>query len=279
MPLVEAEGRSLYAESFGRSDDPPLLLISGLTSQLTAWPVALCEAFVDRGFFVLRFDNRDVGLSTSFTGREPYTLADMADDCIEVLNFFDASPAHILGTSMGGMIAQTLAIDHPEVVASLTSLMSSTRPLGESDFSPEALEEIVGLMLIEPKTRSEAEEAGVRGKEVWGTVDTWDASEYAAYCGDNFDRAPLNGAGDRQYAAIVASGDREDALARLDIPTLVLHGGADAVIDPERGRHTAEVIPNATYVEIDDMNHDMPMTEWPQIVQLVTMHASQAGGA
>ncbi|MFT7473244.1 MAG: pimeloyl-ACP methyl ester carboxylesterase [Verrucomicrobiales bacterium] len=279
MPLVEAEGRSLYAESFGLSDDPPLLLISGLTSQLTSWPVALCEAFVDRGFFVMRFDNRDVGLSTNFTGREPYTLSDMADDCVEVLDFFAASPAHILGASMGGMIAQTLAIDHPEVVASLTSLMSSTRPFEARDYSAEELEELVSLMLTEPQSRSEAEEAGVRGKEVWGTVDTWDAGEYATYCGDNFDRAPLNGGGDRQYAAIVASGDREDALARLDVPTLVLHGGADALIDPERGRHTADVIPNSTYVEIDDMNHDLPMTEWPQIVQLFTMHASQAGGA
>jgi pimeloyl-ACP methyl ester carboxylesterase len=279
MPLVEAEGRSLYAESFGQQDDPPLLLISGLTSQLTSWPVALCEAFVDRGFFVMRFDNRDVGLSTNFTGREPYTLSDMADDCLEVLNYFDASPAHIVGVSMGGMIAQTLAIDHPGTVASMTSVMSSTRPLEEADYSPELIEELASLMLTEPQTRSEAEELGVRGKEVWGTPDTWDASEHASFCGDNFDRAPLNGGGDRQYAAIVASGDRDSALAKIDISTLVLHGGADVLIDPARGRHTAEVIPNSTYIEIDDMNHDMPMTEWPQIVQLVTMHASQAGGA
>ena len=276
MPFIEAPGRTLYAESFGAADDPALLLINGLTSQLTSWPEEFCEAFVDRGFFVIRFDNRDVGLSTKFVDGPEYSLSDMADDVVEVLNYFGASPAHILGISMGGMVAQTLAIDHPETVLSMTSYASST---GSPDFGMPTDEAIAQLLAPESTTREEAMASGVAGKHIWGTADTWDEAEFAEFCGQNWDRSLPEGAGGRQYTAIIASGSRDEALAQIDIPTLVIHGSADTLITPSGGQHTADVIPNAQYVEIENMGHDIPITEWPQIVQLVTMHAAGAGGA
>ena len=276
MPYVEAEGRTLYAESFGNPEDPPLLLVNGLTSQLTSWPVEFCEAFVDRGFFVMRFDNRDVGLSTKFIDGPAYTLSDMADDCIEILKHYDASPAHVMGISMGGMIVQTLAIDHPEAVISMTSYASRS---GNPDFGNATDEAMQQLMAPEPTTREEAMAAGVAGKRIWGTADTWDEGEFAEFCGENWDRSRPDGGGLRQYHAILASGNRDEALSKIDIPTLVIHGDADTLITPPGGQRTADVIPNAQYVEIENMGHDIPITEMPQIVQLVTMHAAQAGSA
>ncbi len=274
MPYVEADGLTIYAESFGSPQDPPLLLINGLTSQLLSWPEAFCEAFVDRGFFVMRFDNRDVGLSTKFVDGPDYTLSDMADDCIAVLQHFDASPAHVMGISMGGMIAQTLAIDHPEVVASLTSYASRTGAPKIGDPTPEAM---AALMLPEPTTREQAAANGIAGKKIWGTPDTWTEDEWGEFSAQNFDRSPPVGAGARQYAAILRSGNRDEELSKIDIATLVIHGSVDTLITPAGGRHTAEVISNARYEEIEGMGHDLPITEWPHIVSLVTMHAAQAG--
>gem|GEM_PF-190858 len=273
MPLIDAGDRSLYAESFGDPADPALLLIAGLTSQLTSWPEPFCQALVDRGFFVLRFDNRDVGLSTKYMDRDPYTLSDMANDCVEVLQYFETGPAHVLGLSMGGMVAQTLAIDHPEMMLSMISYASRT---GHPDIGNPTDEAIEALFKPPPTTRAEAEAAGVYGKRVWGTPDTWDEGEWATFSGDNFDRSNPEGSGLRQYAAIEASGNRDTQLAQIDVPTLVIHGSIDPLITPEGGRHTAEIIPGATYEEIEGMGHDLPITEWPHIVALVTAHAVAA---
>jgi len=275
VPYVEAEGRTLYAESFGDVADPPLLLVNGLTSQMLSWPEDFCLAFVDRGFFVMRFDNRDVGLSTIFTNGPDYTLSDMADDCVEVLAHFGFERAHVMGISMGGMIVQTLAIDHPEVVASMTSYASRT---GNKDFGEPTPEARAQLMAPEATTREEHIANGIKGKEIWGTADTWSEEEFGEFMGALWDRGQPRGGGARQYAAVMESGNREDALANLDVPTLVIHGDADTLITPAGGQRTADVIPGAQYVEIEGMGHDIPITEWPQIVQLVTMHASQAGG-
>lgn len=270
MPMIEAPGRSLYAESFGDPEDPALLLISGLTGQITAWPEPFCQALVDRGFFVIRFDNRDVGLSTKFIDADPYSLSDMADDCIAVLGYFDALPAHVMGFSMGGMIAQQLAIDHPEKLLSMISLASTT---GSPDYGEPSAEALEQLLAPSPTTRAEAEIAGVAGRRIWGTPDTWSEEEMAASSGDNFDRSPPDGAGFRQAHAIAESGNRDQALASVEVATLVIHGGADTLISPTGGRHTAEVIPGATYEEIEGMGHDLPITEWPRIVHLITAHA------
>lgn len=276
MPYVEAEGRTLFAESFGNPEDPPLLLISGLTGQLLSYPVEFCEAFVDRGFFVIRMDNRDVGLSTTFAEGPTYSLSDMADDCVEVLRSFGAERAHVFGISMGGMIAQTMAIDHPHVVASMTSYASST---GNSEYGRATDEAIEALMLPEASTREESIANSLAGKRVWGTPETWNEADVSAHFGECWDRAQSPGAGKRQMAAIAASGNRDDDLAKLDVPTLVIHGSIDPLITKSGGERTAEVIPNATYVEIEDMGHDIPITELPHVVQLVTNHAAAAGGA
>ena len=275
MPHIEAEGRTLYAESFGDAADPPLLLINGLTSQLLAWPEEFCLAFVDRGFFVMRFDNRDVGLSTIFPDGSSYTLSDMADDCIEVMTHFGFDSAHVMGISMGGMIAQVLAIDHPGAVLTLTSYASRT---GNPKFGAATEEAKVALMETEATTREESIAANIRGKKIWGTEGGWNEEEFAAFVGECWDRGQPRGGGARQYAAIMASGNREEALAQLDVPTLVIHGSADPLITPSGGERTADVIPNAQYVEIEGMGHDVPMPDWPQIVQLVTMHAANAAG-
>ncbi len=275
MPYVEAEGRTIYAESFGNPDDPPLLLVNGLTSQMISWPEEFCLAFVDRGFFVIRYDNRDVGLSTFFIDGPAYTLSDMADDGMEVLNHYGIDKAHVLGISMGGMIVQTMAIDHPDRVLTMTSYASRT---GHPDFGNATDEAMAALMAPEPSTRDEAIAAGIRGKEIWGTADTWTKEEFGAFCGECWDRSEPRGGGARQYAAILASGNRDDALSKLDVPTLVIHGDADTLITPPGGQHTADVIPGAQYVEIEAMGHDIPMPEWPQIVQLVTLLASQSAG-
>lgn len=278
MPLIEADGRSLFAESFGNPDDPALLLIAGMTSQLTSWPEEFCEALVDRGFFVIRFDNRDVGLSTKYNDRDPYSLADMADDCVQVLNHFDAAPAHVMGMSMGGMIAQIQAIEQPETMLSMISYASCT---AHPDFGNPTEEAVLALLHPPATTREEAEAVGVAGKRVWGTPDTWDEAEWAAFSGDNFDRSPpVEGSGLRQFVAVELAGQWDDDLAKVDVPTLVIHGSIDPLINPDGGQHTAGLIFGATYEEIEGMGHDLPITEWPHIVSLVTAHAvSAANGA
>lgn len=276
MPIVDAPGRSIYAESFGNPEDPALLLINGLGSQMTSWPDEFCEAFVDRGFFVMRYDNRDVGLSTKFASDDVYTLSDMADDGLEVMGHFGVERAHVVGTSLGGMIAQTFAIDHPERTLSLTSYASTT---GNPEYGQSTQEALDALLLPEATSRAEAEERDLIGKRIWGTEGTWSEEEYKMFAGDNFDRSPPEGGGARQYAALAASGDREPLLAELRVPTLVIHGDRDALIDVSGGRRTAELIPNATYLEIEGLNHDVPVTEWPQIVSAITAHAVRAVNA
>ncbi len=273
MPYVEAEGATLYAESFGNSDDPPLLLISGLTGQMLSFPEAFCEAFVDRGFFVIRMDNRDVGLSTKFNDGPSYTLSDMASDCVAVMQHFSDEPAHIFGISMGGMIAQTIAIDHPDAVATMTSYASTT---GNPAFGRATDEAIAALTAPEPQTREDSIANSLAGKRIWGTPDTWDEDETAATFGESWDRAQSPGCGARQMEAIVASGNREEALAKIDVPTLVIHGEIDPLITSSGGQRTAEVIPGAKYVEIEGMGHDIPITELPHVVALVTSHAAEA---
>lgn len=273
VPYVEAEGRTIYTDSFGDPEDPALLLVNGLTSQLISWNEMFCQAFVDRGFFVIRYDNRDVGLSTFFIDGPDYTLSDMADDGIEVLNHYGVDKAHIFGISMGGMIVQVMAIDHPERVLSMTSYASHT---GHRDYGRSTDEALVALLEPEATTREDAIAAGIRGKKIWGTDNTWTEEEFGAFCGACWDRSEPRGGGARQYAAILKSGNRDDALATLDVPTLVIHGDADTLITPSGGEHTADVIPGAQYVVIDGMGHDIPMPDWPQIVQLVTMHAANA---
>jgi pimeloyl-ACP methyl ester carboxylesterase len=267
VPVLELEGRSIYYETFGDPADPTLLLVSGLTSQLTAWPEGFCEAFVDRGFHVVRFDNRDCGLSTIFPVGATYTLSEMADDAAQLLTHVSEGPAHVLGISMGGMIVQTLAAERPELVATMTSYASST---GNPDVGHPTPEAWKLLMAPAPTNRAEAVAAGVAGKEMWGTKDTWSEEEFGEFCGDNWDRSHPDGGGERQFAAISAAGDRSAQVATISCPSLVIHGDADTLINVSGGQHTAELIPDCEYIEVEGMGHDIPITEWPMIVSVVT---------
>jgi pimeloyl-ACP methyl ester carboxylesterase len=273
MPVLELADRSIYHETFGDPADPLLLLVNGLTSQLTMFPVEFCEAFVDRGFHVARYDNRDCGLSTILPEGASYTLSDMADDAARMIEHLSDEPAHVFGISMGGMIVQTLAAERPELVASMTSFASTTGNPDVGMPTPEAWELLIAPA---PTTREEAIEAGLAGKRMWGTADTWDPVEWAEFCGANWDRSHPEGGGERQFAAISAAGDRSASVATIGRPSLVIHGDADTLIGASGGRHTAELIPGAEYVEVENMGHDIPITEWPMIVSLVTSLAVRA---
>lgn len=272
MPTAAIGDTTIYYESLGDPADPTLVLIAGLASQCTAWPEEFCLAFVDRGFRVVRFDNRDSGLSRIHADDPPYHLSDMAADTAGLIERLDAAPAHVVGNSLGGMIAQTLAIEHPELVASLASINSTTGNPTVGRPTPAALD---ALLLPRPRTREEAIERDLVGKRIWGTPGTWDEREYREQQGANFDRSAPEGAAERQFAAI-GSDDRDARLRTISVPTLVVHGGNDPLIDPSGGRHTAELIPGARYLEIEGMGHDLPPIHWPEIVHAITDVAARA---
>jgi pimeloyl-ACP methyl ester carboxylesterase len=267
----------LHYDTFGDPSDPTLLLVNGLGSQCINFKDAWCEMFVDRGLQVIRFDNRDVGLSTSFADAPTdasgaaYRLHDMADDAFAVLDANGVERAHTMGLSMGGMIVQTMAIEHPERVLTMTSVMSTT---GEPEFmksSPEAMALLTGAP---PTDRDSAIERHVEGQRVFGSPAPYaDEARWRADAVAAFDRAFRPDGTGRQYFAIGASGSRADGLRNVKVPTLVLHGSADTLIDPIGGRRTAELIPGARFELIEGMGHDYPPGLWERWVDLVVGHA------
>ena len=253
----------IYYETFGDARAPTLVLVNGLGSQCINYAAEWCERFVARGFQVVRFDNRDVGLSSKLDGVE-YGLADMADDVVAVLDAIGVDRAHVMGVSLGGMIAQRLAIDHPERVRTLTSVMSRTGAPGYGESSPEAL----ALLLGPPaSSRDEYVEQLVKAIAVYGSQREWiDDDATRARAAAAYDRCFCPAGIGRQMKAVMAGGTRDDELRQLDVPTLVLHGSRDVLIDPSGGRHTAEVIPGARYHEIEGMGHDYPPAAWDEWV-------------
>jgi pimeloyl-ACP methyl ester carboxylesterase len=265
-------------ERFGDPRAPPVLLVMGLGAQMLSWHEGFCAELVARGLHVIRFDNRDVGLSSHFPdARAPdvaaarkgdvssasYTVSDMAADTVGLLDALGLESAHIVGASMGGMIAQTIAIEYPGRIRSLTSIMSSTGSRSVGQAKPEALRAAAGPP---PANRQEAIERSVGVFRVIGSpgFDT-DEAERRERVGRAYDRAydPLGVA--RQTVAILASGDRTARLRSIDVPTLVLHGAADPLCDVSGGRATAEAIRNAELVVFDGMGHDLPRALWPEI--------------
>ncbi len=242
----------------------PLLLINGLGSPLVAYEQGFVTMLVEREFAVARFDNRDVGRSSRSS--ESYGLADMAADAGAVLDAIEWPSAVVFGQSMGGMIAQQLAIDAPERVQALVSLMSGT---GEPGFGrPSA--EVRAALLESPPTDPDGWLASRLATErLWCSPDHWDPAWVEQKGRAMIDRGVDPAGTARQYRAVAASGSRDGALAGLDVATLVLHGSADTLIRPDAGRHTAEVIPGARYVEIDGLGHDLPPAFWARIVDEV----------
>lgn len=266
----------LYYETFGDPAAPALLLINGLGSQCINYKTEWCEMFVDAGFFVIRFDNRDVGLSTKFdgaTGEPPYTLSDMAGDALAVLDDAGVSRAHVVGFSMGGMIVQRLAIEHPGRLLSMTSVMSTT---GDGDVGQPTREALEFLITPAPDDREAALDRHVAANRVYGSPEHFDEERLRANAAAAYDRAHHPEGPGRQIRAVVADGSRTEGLRTVRVPTLVLHGDCDRLVDISGGRRTAEVIPGARFVALEGMGHDYPPAYWPRIVSLVSAHATSA---
>ncbi len=279
----------LAYETFGDPSDTPLLLVSGLASQMISWADELCAGLAAHGLFVVRFDNRDIGLSTHLhdagapdlrgIGRGDrssvrYGLADMAADAVGLLDALGLTSAHVAGTSMGGMIAQVVAIRFPERVRSLTSIMSTTgdRSVGG------ASEAATAVLYAPPATdRDGAVERQVETYKVIGSPGfPFDEAAVRERAGLSFDRAHDPAGVARQMAAIVTTPDRTADLGRVSVPTLVVHGSDDSLVNVTGGRATAAAVPGAELVVIDGMGHDLPRPLWPQITDLITALIARA---
>lgn len=293
MPLAHSGDLDIYYEVEGFSDDdPPLVLIAGLGAQLLFFEDELIRGFVDRSFRVVRLDNRDSGLSSSVhvdldtadlhraaegsvALDAPYGLDDMAADVVAVLDHVGAERAHVLGVSLGGMIAQAMAIRFPERVHSLTLLSSTSGSPSVGQPSAEALE-----ALIRPRppdqSRDEVIEADLEDRMIWATTEHFDAEMARHYFGRCFDRARNPAGMTRQMAAVVTAADREAELATLDVAALVLHGTEDKLIAPDGGERLAELIPGAGFVELEGMGHDLPPHYWAPLIEAVTQLAIAA---
>ena len=239
----------------------PLLLVNGLGSPMVSYEVGLIQRFVAAGFQVVRFDNRDVGRSSRCVGTK-YTLTDMASDALAVLDTVGWDTAHVLGQSMGGMIVQTLAIEAPERLRSVTSLMSTT---GHPDYGRSSKAALAGLLEVPPSDRDGWLEVRLRTEKLWSSTVIDDPEWNRRKAELLFDYGVDPAGTGRQYKAVRASGDREAGLREVVLPFLVLHGSVDALLDPSGGRRTAELVPGARYVEIDGMGHDMPPNFWARL--------------
>ena len=292
MPQITHDGITLEYETHGSPSDPALLLIMGLGAQLTLWPIELVEALVARGYFVIRHDNRDIGLSTKFTeagvpdmqavvtalmgGRKPdipYTLSDMAGDAVAVLDAAGVAKAHVVGASMGGMIAQLVAVEHPDRVLSLTSIMSTT---GNPTLPP-ARPEVMAALLAPVDPNADLDAAVERGASLWRTIGSpgypADPERLRANVTRDYQRSFHPTGPARQMAAIVADGDRRARLSGIKAPTLVIHGADDPLVPVEGGRDTAASIPGAKIVEIPGMGHDLPVELVDTIADAIAEHA------
>ena len=286
MTTAAVNGIEIFYEERGGPGEPAVLLIMGLGAQMTVWPDEFIDDLVARGFRVVWFDNRDVGLSTKLTGTArpnevlsavlagepvpdvPYTLSDMAADGIGLLDQLGVERAHIAGVSMGGMIVQTMAIEFPERIASLTSVMSSTGDPRSGAATPEARE---ALLAPPPLDREGYIEASTRA-EVWASKRYVDHDAMRARAAADYDRSFYPQGALRQLAAIYASGDRTERLRALDVSTLVIHGRDDTLITPSGGEATAAAITGSKYLLLADMGHDLPPPLWPVLAEAIGGH-------
>ena len=284
MPTAPANGIELYYEAEGDPAGEPMLLVMGLAAQLTAWPRAFVEDLVSRGFRVVLLDNRDCGLSTSLDGvpanlfeamadpsMAPYRLDDMAADAVGLLDHLGIASAHVVGASMGAMIAQTMALDHRSRVRSLCSIMSTT---GAPDVGQPTSEAVMAMLTPPPPDRDgvvarSVEMAGIIGSR----THPQDPAELRARSGAAYDRAYRPEGALRQLTAILVSGDRTERLRRLRVPTVVIHGLQDTLIQPDGGRATAAAIRRSELIELADMGHDMPAHLWPLMADAIEKNA------
>jgi pimeloyl-ACP methyl ester carboxylesterase len=293
MPNVTANGMQIEYETFGDPASPPLLLIMGLGAQMIHWPEEFCKQLASQGLYVIRYDNRDVGLSSKcdeagvsdiseiFTDPElgaelniPYTLDDIADDAVGLLDALGIEKAHVLGMSMGGMIAQTVAIRHPSRVLSLISMASGT---GDPDLpygNPEAMAMLVAPM---PAEREAYIEHNINlFRTITGSKYQADEQEVRRLVECAYDRCYYPPGMARHSLAIMTAGSRKQALKSVTAPTLVIHGSEDPLLPVEQGSATAEAVPGAELLVIEGMGHDLPAGVWPLLVDAIVRHTRKA---
>jgi pimeloyl-ACP methyl ester carboxylesterase len=281
-------GLEIEYDSFGDAADPPRLLVMGLSYQMIEWEDALFALIAGRGYWVTRFDNRDVGLSTKLdqlgqpnlmgvmtgTADPPYSLDDMAADAVALLEALGIGAAHVVGVSMGGMIAQLIAINFPDRVLSLTSIMSTVG--GPNVVQPEP---VVSAALLAPPGQTRNEQVGhslANRRLIHATGMPFDEARARAKAERAVDRGFYPDGGMRQMAAILAAPDRTAALQSLTIPTLVIHGDQDPLVPPENGRQTAAALPSARLIMIPGMGHALPEQVWPQVVDALVEVTSRS---
>lgn len=296
MNIVKANGIELAYESFGDEADEAILLIAGLGTQMIRWTVPFCEALAAHGYRVIRFDNRDTGCSTHFgqcaplgfsalaaalmAGQRPdvpYTLHDMALDAIGLLDTLSIDRAHVVGRSMGGMIAQIMASEHPRRVRSLTSIMSSTG----NPALPQAAPEVMAMMM-RPAPDPISDEVGFLAhsiafaRRISGKDSLFDDEAHRRFVLEETRRAYDPGGSGRQIAAMAVTGDRRSRLATITVPALVIHGTDDPLVPPACGRDTAASIPHANLLLIDGMGHDLPPAFYRTVIEAIDQTAGRA---
>ena len=290
MPNVHANGIDIEYDEFGNPSDPALLLIMGFTAQMIAWDEAFCRQLADRGFRVIRFDNRDVGLSSKIEGgpqpdieaaqagdgsSASYGIDDMAADAAGLLDALGIPAAHIVGASMGGFIAQTFAINHPDKTLSVCSIMSST---GNPDVGQPSEAAMAALMTPQPQSREEALDRAVEVQKIIGAPGfPFDEARIRDRAARAYDRMFYPPGILRQMMAIGTQPDRTEALASVTAPALVSHGAADPLVNPSGGEATAKAIPGADLLMVEGMGHDLPEGAWPEIIDAITGNARKAG--
>jgi pimeloyl-ACP methyl ester carboxylesterase len=288
MPKTPANGIEIEYETFGDPESAPLLLVMGLGAQMISWDERFCKLLADRGFYVIRYDNRDSGLSTKMEAAgEPdmmaalagdiktaYELDDLADDACGLLDALGIPAAHIVGASMGGFISQLIAINQPEHVLSLTSIMSG--PSGTDSVPPEP-KGIEVLYRIPPDTRDERIEQGIWIRQVLsGPGDPFDEEAERKRSERAHDRSYYPAGTGRQLLACLSAKSRIPALATVAAPSLVIHGADDVLVPVENGRRVAAAIPGARWLEFEGMGHNLPERVWPQVIEAIAETAAKA---
>ncbi len=283
-------GIDLCYETFGSPDDPPVLLIMGLGGPMNWWSDEFCEQIAERGFLVIRYDNRDTGRSTKLRqhrvtkgdlvrtalgrSRAPYTIDDLAVDAIGLLDHLDIDRVHVVGVSMGGMIGQTLAIDHRERVLSLTSIMSTTGRRRVGWINPKLIPMMLGSA---GSTRESYVERALRSQQVIGSKQfPADPDRALARAQETYDRGWSASGVTRHMMAVLTQPDRTARLAEVDIPVMVVHGTADPLVHRSGGRATASAVPDAEHLEIDGMAHDLPESLYDQVIDAIVTTAERA---
>jgi pimeloyl-ACP methyl ester carboxylesterase len=285
---LAVNGIELAYETFGDASEPPVVLIMGLATQMIAWPDELCDGLARRGLFVIRFDNRDAGASTHLRSAPPprlgdivvrrrpppYSIGDMADDVLGLIDGLGLDAVHLVGASMGGFIAQTVALEHPDRVRTLTLIMTSTGSRRVGQAKPRVFAQLL-------RSRASAN----RSAAIAAVVDTFrligshgfafDEEYLRDLAGRSWDRGYEPAGYRRQLAAVITQPNRTAALRRITVPTLVIHGLDDPLVAPSGGLAIARAIPNSRFVGFSGMGHDLPRALWPEFVREIAALAAR----